>query len=111
MDSVLNVADFDYGIFAKMRTQRAPRGNPHGRKKQKYMDAVCAFDIETSTLPDMEQSIMYIWQFQLDDICTVYGRTWEEYFTFLRRIREEIRPNALVIYVHNLSFEFQFCCR
>lgn len=108
MDTVLNVSEFDYGIFAKMKTQRAPRGNPHGRKKQRYMNAVCAFDIETSTLPDMEQSIMYIWQFQVDDICTVYGRTWEEYFAFMRKVREEIRPNALVIYVHNLSFEFQF---
>ena len=108
MDPVLNVWDFDYRLFSNMKKQRAPRGNPHGRKKQKYMDCVCAFDIETTTLPDMEQAIMYIWQFQIDDYCTVVGRTWEEYFEFMRRIREEIRPNLLCIYVHNLSFEFQF---
>ena len=105
---LINVKDLDYGIFSKLKPQPAPRGNPHGRKKQRYVNAVCAFDIETSTLPDMEQSIMYIWQFQLDEICTVIGRTWEEYFDFLRHIKEQIRPNALVIYVHNLSFEFQF---
>ena len=108
MDSITYVTDFDVSVFGRMKKQRAPRGNPHGRKRQKYIDCVCAFDIETSTLPDMEQAIMYIWQFQVGDLTTVYGRTWEEYFDFLRRIREEIRPNALVIYVHNLSFEFQF---
>lgn len=108
MAAILNVQEFDYRIFTNMKKQKAPRGNPHGRKKQKYMDCVCAFDIETSTLPDMEQAIMYIWQFQIDDYCTVIGRTWEEYFEFMRRIREEIRPNLLCIYVHNLSFEFQF---
>ena len=108
MDPITYVTDFDVSVFGRMKKQRAPRGNPHGRKKQKYMDCVCAFDIETSTLPDMEQAIMYVWQFQVGDLTTVYGRTWEEYFDFLRRIREEIRPNALVIYVHNLSFEFQF---
>lgn len=108
MAAILNVQDFDYRIFMNMKKQKAPRGNPHGRKKQKYMDCVCAFDIETSTLPDMEQAVMYIWQFQIDEYCTVIGRTWEEYFEFMRRIREEIRPNLLCIYVHNLSFEFQF---
>ena len=72
------------------------------------MDLVCAFDIETSTLPDIEEAIMYIWQFQIDDIVTVFGRTWEEYFFFLRKIKGEIGARLLCIYVHNLSFEFQF---
>lgn len=111
MATILNVNDLDagdYAVFSKCKNQRAPRGNPHGRKKQKYKNLVCAFDIETSTLPDMEQAVMYIWQFQVDDICTIVGRTWEEFFEFLRKVREEVRPNLLCIYVHNLSFEFQF---
>ena len=76
----VNVKDLDYSIFENLKTQRAPRGNPHGRKRKRYVDLVCAFDIETSTLPDIEEAIMYIWQFQIDDIVTVVGRTWEEYF-------------------------------
>jgi len=41
---------------------------------------MCAFDIETTRLEDIEQSIMYIWQFSilfLDDlhIDTIIGRT------------------------------------
>ena len=69
MAPILTPAELDYSIFSKAKNQRAPRGNPHGRKKQKYKNLVCAFDIETSTLPDMEQAVMYIWQFQVDDIC------------------------------------------
>jgi len=105
---LINVRDMDYSLFSIFKTEKAPRGNPHGRKKQKYLKCVCAFDIETSTLPDVEQAIMYIWQFQIDELLTVYGRTWEEYFTFLRNIKRQIAPRLLVIYVHNLSFEFQF---
>lgn len=105
---LIKVDDFDYSIFEKMKIQRAPRGNPHGRNKKHYLNAVCAFDIETSTLPDIEQAVMYIWQFQIDDICTVIGRTWEQYLHFLDRIKHEIGRRLLCIYVHNLSFEFQF---
>lgn len=105
---LISVKDVDYMLFESLKTARAPRGNPHGRKKKKYVNAVCAFDIETTTLDDVQQAIMYIWQFQLDETVTVIGRTWEEYFTFLRNVRQAIRPRMMVIYVHNLSFEFQF---
>ena len=106
---LISVQDVDYLLFEKLKAQAAPRGNPHGRKKNKrYCNAVCAFDIETTTLPDLEQAIMYIWQFQLDETVTIIGRTWEEFLEFLRNVREAIRPKVLCIYVHNLSFEFQF---
>lgn len=106
---LISVQDVDYLLFEKLKAQAAPRGNPHGRKKNKrYCNAVCAFDIETSTLPDLEQAIMYIWQFQLDETVTIIGRTWDEFLEFLRNIREAIRPKVLCMYVHNLSFEFQF---
>ena len=105
---LIDVKDVDYLIFENLKTARAPRGNPHGRQKKKYVNAVCAFDIETTTLPDVDQAIMYIWQFQVDDILTITGRTWESYFEFLRNVRQAIRPRMMVIYVHNLSFEFQF---
>ena len=106
---LISVQDVDYLLFEKLKAQAAPRGNPHGRKKNKrYCNAVCAFDIETTTLPDLEQAIMYIWQFQLDETVTIIGRTWEEFLEFLRNVREAIRPKVLCIYVHSLSFEFQF---
>ena len=30
----VNVKDLDYSIFENLKTQRAPRGNPHGREEE-----------------------------------------------------------------------------
>ena len=70
------------------------------------MDLICAFDIETTRLADIEQSIMYIWQLQMGDV-TIIGRYWREFFDILLKIRDSI-DDWLVIYVFNLSYEFQF---
>lgn len=79
------------------------------RKKIKYADTVCAFDIETTNIDKYRQAVMYIWQFQIGPQWTVYGRTWEEFRTFLQKLRDQLPDDTyLVIYVHNLSFEFQF---
>lgn len=49
---------------------------------------------------------MYIWQFSINET-VYYGRTWEEFRSFLDRI--ELNCNLKkYIFVHNLSFEFQF---
>lgn len=79
------------------------------RKKIKYADIVCAFDIETTNIDKYRQAIMYIWQFQIGEQWTVYGRTWPEYTEFIRRLSDCLPDDCyLVVYVHNLSFEFQF---
>lgn len=84
------------------------RGNPGG-KKRKYIALITAFDIETSYLPEIDQSIMYIWQWQIGPDHTVIGRTWEELLDTMSRIRAVMPANHwLVVYVHNLSYEFQF---
>lgn len=93
-----------------------------GGKRQKYrvsyIDSICAFDIETSVLPRVcdrtgnfgPQAIMYIWMFQADRYFTIVGRTWEEYAELCRKI--DARANdldaMLVVWDHNLSYEFQF---
>ena len=85
-----------------------PRGNPGRSKKPVLLNIICAFDIETTYLKDIEQSFMYVWQFQLGDK-TIMGRTWEEFLDFIQRIRDCLKPTErIVCYVHNLSFEFQF---
>lgn len=83
------------------------RGRP-GKYNRHYIDLITAFDIETSTIPDMEQAVMYIWQFQIGLDLTIIGRTWEQFFKVLLDIKKHLGHNYLVIYVHNLSFEFQF---
>lgn len=83
-------------------------GNQKTRKRIKYKDIITAFDIETTRLPDIEQSVMYIWQWQFGDDYTVVGRTWEQFATFQRKISKILDDSVLVIFVHNLSYEFQF---
>ena len=58
--------------------------------KQSYRNCICAFDIETTRLSEIEQNIMYLWQFAvlLDDneIICVYGRNWNELEELFTRI-------------------------
>ena len=49
---------------------------------------------------------MYIWQFSINET-VYYGRTWEEFKSFLDRIESNCDLKKYV-FVHNLSFEFQF---
>lgn len=84
------------------------QGNQKTRKRVKYKDIITAFDIETTRLIDIEQSVMYVWQWQFGDDYTVVGRTWEQFATFQRKISKILDDSVLVIFVHNLSYEFQF---
>ena len=79
-------------------------------KKIKYYNVPCAFDIETSSFyeGDEKRAIMYVWQFAIDDT-VIIGRTWAEFrafVTFLRRTLELGPDVKLIVYVHNLSYEF-----
>lgn len=51
-------------------------------------------------------SIMYIWMFGINDQ-VYYGRTWDELKEFWYQLDKDI-PIKKIIYVHNLSYEFQF---
>ena len=106
----INTIDsFDYSIISTAGLQKRRQGN-QGRKNDKrvYKDLFCAFDIETTNDTDLEQAYMYIWQFQIEDQ-TIIGRTWMEFKEFLRNCRMQLKQDEyLMIYVHNLSFEFSF---
>ena len=84
------------------------KGNPAGKKRH-YMGITTAFDIETTLLEQERQSVMYIWQWQFSTDVTVIGRTWEEFLDLQKRIKAVLPEDRwLVVYVHNLSYEFQF---
>lgn len=104
-----DINNFPYDEFTAIPFLKRKRGNQGAKAENRrvYRDIVTAFDIETTRLEDVEQSIMYIWQWHFYGIGTVFGRTWDEFNEFCRRI-VEISDIWLVVYVHNLSFEFQF---
>lgn len=56
-------------------------------------------------------AIMYVWQFGINGY-TIMGRTWGEFVTMMQTVSEVLGLNdklRLIVYVHNLSYEFQFC--
>lgn len=102
---VVNCAEFQpERYFAKPPLLKNRRGNPGGKKRH-YIGITTAFDIETTLLDDVTQSIMYIWQWQFGEDYTVIGRTWEEFLDLQKRIKEVLPEDRwLVVYVHNLSY-------
>lgn len=82
-----------------------------GKNSVSYIAIPATFDIE-STTKDGEQpeAWMYHWQFCFGStVC--FGRTWEKLIEFLERLGAALDlgyGKQLVIYVHNLAYEFMF---
>lgn len=83
------------------------------RKSIKYYNTPCTFDIETTSFYDNEgnkQAFCYLWSFCIEG-SVIYGRTLEEFVIFINRLKLVLGVNderRLIIYVHNLEFEFAF---
>lgn len=96
-------------------------------KKKKIDNTIYTFDIETTSylilgdkvlssreyhnLTESEQeacekqACLYVWQFSINED-VYYGRTWGEFKMFLNRL-EANDDTRKIVFVHNLSFEFQ----
>lgn len=80
-----------------------------------YLNIESGFDIETTSMTfndDTKTGFMYIWMFGIKlGEPIYYGRTWEEFQELCTLLQESLSlhdERRLVIYVHNLSYEFQF---
>ena len=77
-----------------------------------YNEVVASFDIETTSteVRGDKFAFMYEWTFGIEDfIC--YGRNWSEFLELCETLQQHFNTdsgNRIVIYVHNLSYEFQF---
>lgn len=106
---IIHYSDYDYNQLRWRKYERVQET----AKKPTYINAALSFDIETSTFYDKTgepRAFMYIWQFGIDGQA-VYGRTWGEFLDFLARLSEALHRQegeTIVIYVHNLAFEFGF---
>lgn len=87
-------------------------GFPVVGDKEKYYNIPASFDIETSSYKrwgSEKYCTMYLWSFCLNG-STILGRTWGEWLQVVTLLKERLHTDKrrLIIYVHNLGYEFQF---
>ena len=82
-----------------------------------YYNVPAAFDIEVTSHRDRNGdkiAFMYIWQFGIGNHI-IYGRTWDEFIVMYLAVVDKLQLNVkkrwLIVYVHNLPYEFQFICK
>jgi hypothetical protein len=86
--------------------------------KIQYFNIPASFDIETTSFTcansktgkEIKAATMYIWQLGING-SVIYGRTWDSFGYVLGELVDYLELSTyrrLVIYVHNLGYEFQF---
>lgn len=82
-------------------------------KKISYLNVPIAFDIESTSFYDIDgnkSACMYAFTLNINGR-HVEGRTWEEFMEYIEYIHEAYLTtleNRVIIWIHNLSFEFQW---
>ena len=126
MYKVFNFTDITNFDFRQYKTIKDKGNN--------ILDVPMSFDIETSSffidnetnkiisleeydqkiksIPKYENnvtksSLCYIWQFAIDDNIFI-GRKLEDFVQFIDIMKSKICNCKIIVYVHNLSYEFQF---
>lgn len=104
IEELLN-KDFEYKLEKKKE----------GENEILYYDLVASFDIETTSFinENGKQATMYIWMLCLEGN-VVIGRKWSEFMYLMNELNNKFCLDInkrLIIWVHNLSFEFQFICK
>lgn len=119
-ETVYNIKDFPYEKLWGSKILKKK-----GKYGKFYYDIVATFDIETTSIEPpfhydkkgkkkiydyTPYGFMYHWQFCIKNM-VCFGRTWEEFLYFIDKVSDTLDLSInknLVVYVHNLSFEFQF---
>jgi hypothetical protein len=98
--------------YLRQNVSRETLVKQSNKSNVEYYNIACGFDIETTSIMQNEEkyAFMYIWQLGIRDfIC--YGRTWDEFIQALSIIQAVLHlddEKRIIIYVHNLAYEFQF---
>ena len=106
-ETVYTVYDYPYNAINWNYTTVRKKG----KRAIAYIDSPATFDIETTTInSEKPYAFMYHWQFcYKGNVC--FGTRWEEFTKFLSKLGEYLELSVskqLVIYVHNLAYEFMF---
>lgn len=114
--NLISNAEFISAVISNLDSLKTVQTN----KKEKFYNIAAGFDIETSSFYDhgLKTALMYEWTFGIgfvtnDELQTfiTYGRTWRQLDTLLDALAVVLNLGAtkrLVVYVHNLPFEWQF---
>lgn len=83
-------------------------------RKIQYYELPISFDIETTSfmIEDLKCATMYAWGMSLNGF-VILGRKWDEFIDVYNKIVSYFDLNEnkrIIIYVQNLSYEFQFIC-
>lgn len=100
----------------KVKKYKGKRGKGSKKILCEYYNIPCAFDIETTSIVNCEKpyGFMYHWQFDImvnEKHYVCFGTFWEEYEKLVSNLSNALNlcdKNRLVVYVHNLAFEYQF---
>lgn len=117
-------AETVYGIWELPYLRKLLNCKESHKRGITYLEIPCAFDIETTSIYKRKKdgsieteprpyAFMYHWQFCLDDK-VVFGRTWEEFKKLLKTLEQNLNLSykvRLVVFVHNLPFEWFFMQR
>lgn len=110
--SVLEYSEDNAVYLVEEAMMNAPSQLEVTKGKVSFYNIPASFDIETSSfmVGEEKHACMYIWQFGLNG-SVIYGRTWDQFFEFLGILQEHLElsnTHRLIIYVHNLAYEFQW---
>ena len=110
--SVLEYSEDNAVYLVEEAMMNAPSQLEVKKGKVTFYNIPASFDIETSSfmVGEEKHACMYIWQFGLNGT-VIYGRTWDQFFELLGILQEHLElsnVHRLIIYVHNLAYEFQF---
>lgn len=105
-DEVFNVNDLSFILDSIKDDISYVKTN----KNKECLNIPIAFDIETTSFRDANGNkcgIMYVWMVSIYGK-VIIGRTWEEFVEIIQGISSAFAEKTVFIYVHNLSYEFQF---
>lgn len=109
----INYNDIDYQELDELLSSISFVKKNNRKNTESLANVAVSFDTETTSTYASDEKIAftYFWQFGLTDNFYCYGRTWPEFVKLCVHISERLQLNEnkrLVVYVHNLAFEFQF---
>ena len=111
---MVHVKQFDYSTLQNI-TEMVVSKDRNG-EVIRYYNYPFTFDIESSsfyTKQNNKMACMYAWAMTINGV-SVYGRTWKEFTFFMEELKLRLHldyHNRIIIYIHNLSYEFQFIRR